>query len=193
MRKICFLAFFVLIILLSFNISFAGYYPEPGFAQDLTLTPVPQSDYNLPYPGLLPDSPLYIFRVIRDKVVSFLISDPKRKAEFDLLQADKRLNAGVFMLDSANQNDKKMKLAVSTMSKAENYFGSAIESAKEAKRKGMDVMGIAGKLIDSSRKHQEILRLYKEKSGQNIKDSFVSLEKRAVGFESEAKSLISKR
>src|SRR3989344_6985739 len=52
-------------------------------------------EYTLPYPGILPDNLLYPIKVFRDRIVSFLISDPLKKAEFNLLQADKRLQAGV--------------------------------------------------------------------------------------------------
>src|SRR5438309_421306 len=55
-------------------------------------TPSPVSiSYQLPYPGMLPDNPLYFLKVIRDGVWSFLLSNPLKKADFDLLQADKRV------------------------------------------------------------------------------------------------------
>src|SRR3989344_5431146 len=78
-------------------------------------------EYNLPYPGLLPDSPFYSLKSLRDKIVSFLISSPLKKAEFNLLQADKRLNAGLYLFNSAKQNGgdkdaKKINLAIVTIS-----------------------------------------------------------------------------
>src|SRR5581483_4884765 len=87
--------------------------------------------YTMPYPGLLPDSPLYPLKAFRDKVVSVLISDPQKQAEFDLLQADKRLGAGIALL---KKNKKDYKLAESTIDKGENYFGLAIDKTKEAKK-----------------------------------------------------------
>ncbi len=47
-------------------------------------------EYALPYPGLLPDSPLYILKAIRDRIIEVLISDTMKKANFELLAADKR-------------------------------------------------------------------------------------------------------
>ena len=32
--------------------------------------------YNLPYPGLLPDNRFYLLKMIRDRVVGMLIADP---------------------------------------------------------------------------------------------------------------------
>jgi len=180
MKKIWLLIFSLLILLASFNISFAGSHSEPGFAKD----PAEKVNYELPYPGLLPDSPLYFLRIIRDKTVGFLIADPKKKAEFDLLQADKRLNAGIYLF-------KKNKIAqsLSTVSKAENYFQEAIQKIKEARRQGTETTGIINKLIDSSKKHQEVLRSLMEKTPQNFKVSFNRELQRINDFEKEVISL----
>ncbi|MDO8583296.1 MAG: DUF5667 domain-containing protein [bacterium] len=183
MRKIWILVLPLLIFLLSFN---------TAFAEDLSPTPTSQSNYELPYPGLLPDSPLYFFRVIRDRIVSLLISDPLKKAEFDLLQADKRLNAGVYLFNSSKKNDKNMELAISTISKAENYFENATQKLKEAKKEGRDILEMGNRLMESSIKHQEVLSLLKERSPKNFKTKFDMEAKRVAGFETEVKSLIPK-
>ena len=57
------------------------------------MTPTPTPNYLLPYPGMLPDNPLYMLKAMRDRVINFLIADSQKKAEFYLLQSDKRLNA----------------------------------------------------------------------------------------------------
>src|SRR5438105_4293482 len=62
------------------------------------LTPTQMPDYKLPYPGILPDNPLYFIKTARDRLVGFLISDPVRKAEFDVLQADKRIGMGELLV-----------------------------------------------------------------------------------------------
>lgn len=168
MKKICLLVISFLIFLLSFNISFAQ-----------TATPNSQQiNYELPYPGLLPDSPLYFLRVIRDKIVGLLISDPLKKAEFNLLQADKRLNAGIYLF-----NKGKVSLAFSTVSKAENYFGEAIDKIGEAKMEGKDVKRMEEKLMNALRKHQEELGKLIEKADKNLKASFEKEQKRTAGFE----------
>lgn len=141
-------------------------------------------NYELPYPGLLPDSPIYFLRIIRDKMVSFLISDPLKKSEFDLLQADKRLNAGIYLFKKG-----KVSMSISTISKAENYFEQAIEKAKEARSEGMAINEITRKLIDSSKKHQEELDFLEKKSPQNFKASFELLLQRVNNFEKEAIAL----
>jgi len=182
MRKTGLLAFSFLIFLLSFNIYFAKNF---SFAQEPVSSDSAQKvNYELPYPGLLPDHPLYFLRIIRDKIVGFLISDVKRKAEFDLLQSDKRLNAGAYLF-----NKKKFEEAISVISKAENYFGQALQKTKEARGQGMETTEIANKLIDSSKKHQEVLKSLEKKSPQNFKSSFNIQLQRVDKFVEEAISL----
>lgn len=174
MKKICVLTLSLLVFLLSFNISFAQ-----------EISPTPKVDYELPYPGLLPDSPIYFLRIIRDKTVSFLISDPLKKAEFNLLQADKRLNAGIYLFKKG-----KFSLALSTISKAENYFEESLEKARKARGEGMDISDIVRKLTNSARKHQEELSSLEEKSPQSFKESFKTQRKRVEVFEKEVRRLI---
>ena len=162
----------LLIFLLSFNIS---------FAQEISPTPNPKVNYELPYPGLLPDHPLYILKIIRDRIVDFLISDPLKKAEFNLLQADKRLNAGIYLF-----NKDKIVMSISTISKAENYFEKAIRKIKEARGQGRETSKITNKIINSAKKHKEVLKSLEEKAPEDFKSIFNSQLKRADKFAQEA-------
>lgn len=129
----------------------------------LTITPSPSpkpsvavvNDYALPYPGLLPDSPLYVFKAIRDKLVSVLIKDPKKQAEFDLLQADKRIAAAMYLLQESRSKEQ---LALQTVSKGDNYFFFAIENAAIAKKRGEDVNGFLDTMLSSAQKHEQIMK-----------------------------------
>jgi|SRR3989344_8479919 len=169
MQKIYLLVFSLLIFLLGFNTS---------FAETLSPAPVPQVDYELPYPGLLPDSPLYFLRMIRDRAISFLISDPLRKSEFDLLQADKRLNAGIYLF-----NKGKISLALSTISKAENYFEQALVKMGEAKIEGKSINEIEKKLRNALKKHRQELEYMTQKVSKNIKGNFEREQERLASFE----------
>ena len=126
----------------------------PLFASSENQTRVVESDYALPYPGLLPDNPLYVAKAIRDGIVRFFISDPKQKASFDLLQADKRLSAAL-MLSQQQHFDES--LIIQTISKAENYFSYAIGEVKTAKSQGEEVNGLLDQLRDSSFKHEQVI------------------------------------
>lgn len=118
-------------------------------------TPVRQVEYELPYPGLLPDNPLYVFKTARDRIIGMLISDPSKKASFDLLQAEKRFQAGLMLYQ---QDEKKQDLAVTTLSKGQNYLDEAITTAAEAKRQKKEIGDFPNKVRNSIRKQQELLR-----------------------------------
>lgn len=182
MQRIYFLAFVLLIFLSSTKLVLDLFSFNPAFAnQDL----VGQEEvtYELPYPGILPDSPFYFLKVIRDKTVGFLISDPLRKAEFNLLQADKRLNAGIHLFNSAKQNEKKIKLAISTISKAENYFEEALGKIDDAKMEGRNIDEMKGKLRTALKKHQQELGYMIQKVDKNFEANFKREQKRITGFE----------
>ena len=128
---------------------------SPVYADEPSITPAPTPvAYQLPYPGLLPDNPLYFLKALRDSVEGFLISSPLQKADFDLLQADKRVNASYLLL---TQENGKEALAATTFSKAENYFEDAISKATEAKKQGMDIHDVVKRLTVANLKHKEVL------------------------------------
>jgi len=60
---------------------------------------VAAGDYALPYPGVLPDSPVWIAKDWRDRIVSWFIFDKEKKAKYYLFLADKRLAAGKMLSD----------------------------------------------------------------------------------------------
>lgn len=180
MRKLFFLSiiFFLFSFVLS-PVSFAQESASPSPEITPTVTPT-QVEYQLPYPGLLPDNKFYYLKTLRDRIVSFLISDPLKKAEFNLLQADKRLNAGIALF-----NKGKGDLAHATISKGENYFEKAISELKEARRQGMGTSDTARRLFLAAKKHQEVLSDLEKRSPDNLKESFAALKKRVVNFESK--------
>ena len=178
MKKVCPLALSCIIFLLSFSIFSAKIYAADNLSASSSSQQASKINYELPYPGLLPDSYLYIFRVIRDRIVGFLISDPLKKSEFDLLQSDKRLNAGIMLL-----NKGKTSLSLETISKAGNYFDEALVEAGKAKKQGMNVTEMMGKLRNALVKHEQELRDLTQKVSANFKQSFEKERERAVGFQ----------
>lgn len=140
----------------------------------LTPSPSPVA-YQLPYPGMLPDNPLYFIKVIRDAVWSFLISSPLKKADFDLLQADKRVNASYLLV---TQEKGKAELAEMTFSKGENYFDAALLQTANAKKQGMDIGDIVKRLSVANLKHKETLTGIESSVGKEKKKLFKQDEDR---------------
>lgn len=109
--------------------------------------------YTLPYPGILPDHPLYILKQIRDGILDRLIVDPLRKAEFHVLQADKRLNMGIALVEKG-----KGTLAETTVSKGEKYMERAVSGLSTFKSTGRPVpASLIDRLTRSMEKHVEVL------------------------------------
>jgi len=112
--------------------------------------PVQVIDYPLPYPGILPNNPLYPIKMIRDKIVLLIIVDPYKKAKFNLLQSDKRIQAAIFLVKEDKKNGK---LAVTTIEKGENYFHDAVFEAASLKKQGQDIGRFLDNLNNSASKH----------------------------------------
>lgn len=90
--------------------------------------------YQFPWPGILPDSPLYKLKVLRNKIIPRLIISPVKRIEFDLLMADKTLYAGKLLLEKG-----KVALAAETALKGENYFSILVSEYRTARVKKITV------------------------------------------------------
>lgn len=117
-------------------------------------TPTPtRSEYVLPYPGILPDHPLFVVKRFRDWIIELLITDPVRKAEFYILQADKRLNMGVFL-----KNQGKEGLTPKVFSEAETFRRQALAELNKVSQGGREIPAyVVERLEQSLVKHIEAL------------------------------------
>ncbi len=143
---------------------------------------VQKSEYVLPYPGILPDHPLYFLKQARDKILDFLIVDPLRKAEFYILQADKRLGMGMMLLDKGIGA-----LAETTMSKGENYMEQAISSLVNLKASGKETPGyLVDRLERSVDKHIEVIAARSSNESGPVKDALTGLLERVKKLRTQA-------
>lgn len=170
MRKI------VLVILLIIAFAFST---ENSTAQESTTAAELAQDtsYQLPYPGILPDSSFYPLKVFRDRIVEFLIADALKKSEFYLLEADKHLNSGIFLFKKG-----KISLAETTISKGENYLEKSFSKIEEAKNLKLDTASIERKFNTSVRVHRAYLAILKKDSQKEFKGKFAALEIRVAKF-----------
>lgn len=182
-----FLVIFILLFLLASPLFASLAFADDQMTNQTVPTPTPV-EYQLPYPGLLPDSPLYFLKTLRDRVIDFLVSDPLKKSELDLLLADKRLSSGIALLDKRNAS-----LAESTISKGENYLDEAILQARSAKAQGMDTKSITEQIFMSVKKHEQILVDLKSKAPANFKQKFQNLWDRAMQLEKQVNEIRSKQ
>lgn len=121
--------------------------------QAALVTTTAKVDYELPYPGMLPDNPLYFLKQARDWILDKLIMDPVKKTEFYILQADKRLVMGT-TLDASG----KATLGEQVISKGEKYMNNAVQSLLTMKSQGKDIPGyIVDHVTRAIAKHGEVL------------------------------------
>ena len=104
-------------------------------------------EYSLPYPGILPDSPVYFLKVIRDQVVTFFITNPGQRSFYLVFLSDKRLAAGEALARKGNRD-----LAATTFLRSEDYFKQAVDLATRTNNQDL-----WAKLLVSGAKHSEIL------------------------------------
>jgi len=173
MRNYLILIFLPIVLFFIFVLSVGSAFAQNEIATKSSEAVVTKSDYNLPYPGILPDNPLYFLKAFRDKVVSFLINDSVKKAEFNLLTSDKRIAAAQSLLDK----DKK-ELSITTISKSTNYFFNAVASVQEAKKTGKETGGILTSLSASVKKHIEVLENMQKIKDNNFKEDLQREEAR---------------
>lgn len=106
--------------------------------------------YDLAFPGILPDHPLYKLKVLRDKLLISFIANPEKRVDFYVLKADKGILATAMLIDK-----NKIKLAEETALKAEHNYTLLTEEFYKFREKPK--AEFFQKLKTASLKHQEVL------------------------------------
>ncbi|MFA6005591.1 MAG: DUF5667 domain-containing protein [Patescibacteria group bacterium] len=126
-------------------------------------------EYQLPYPGILPDNPLYPAKVVRDRMMEFFTREPLKKSELYLLFADKRINMAQFIRQT------NWSLTEETASKAEKYLLKLQDSLVAAKNMGLTPTGSFIKKVKLAGKaHNKILKSLKKSAPSEFKNKFDS-------------------
>jgi hypothetical protein len=143
--------FFFFLFLVAFCIIFTTGVHAQLSSPSVTPSPTPVLvKYDLAYPGILPDNPLYKLKVLRDKITLALIANPQKKIEYLLLQTDKGILATAMLIDKG-----EIDLAQQTALKAENNYTLITQElfrlVKQPDQSFFD------NLKTASLKHQEVL------------------------------------
>ena len=147
-----------------------------------------QVQYELPYPGMLPDNPLYFLKTFRDAIVKFLISDSLKEAEFNILTSNKRAYAALLL----SEKDKH-ELTLETMSKSNNYLHEAAVSLGKAREKKLEIGVALDNAQKSVKKHREVFsQQILPNTPENMKSTMEREIKRLEDIEKAVNSLASK-
>lgn len=155
MKKLFFALCLFLALPFFWNDSIVALSPRVSDIPKPSVTPTPQPvEYTLPYPGILPTHPLYMVKLLRDKIIEMLITDPLSKADFYILQADKKLNMSISLT-----NAKKAKEAGTALGESLAAREQSLTILINHKKSGSTVPGhLTEKFFLSLEKHLEILR-----------------------------------
>lgn len=109
--------------------------------------------YELPYPGIMKDNPLYIFKTIRDRVLEFSTRDNLKKAQLRVLFSDKGVRAAELL--QKNGHDEQV---VTELQTSQSYFKKAIRDVVLSKQQGVSASAeLVNKMKLSNLKHREVI------------------------------------
>lgn len=156
------------------------------FAQDFSVSPEPSPQtYDMAYPGILPDHPLYFLKVARAQVMDFFTGQPLDKASFELLQSDKHLAAGYTLL----KQNQSTELAYESVDTAQDYLEEAMHQTSVAKKNGMDIQEMCQKLKLASTQHTLMLTELEKYVVEKDKAKFQEEKTRAKDLSKRAATL----
>ena len=111
-------------------------------------------NYYLPYPGrILPDSPFWPLKAMRDRVWLWVTTNPTRKVELKLLFADKRIGSSKILFRKG-----KMEKGLSILAKAEKYLEEASLDEEKIRKEGFDTTDVLIRISNSSLKHYQVMQ-----------------------------------
>jgi len=128
-----------------------------SFAANTHSQPITLSDrkviYELPFACILPDSPLYVIKQIRDTIIEFMTRDYMKKSELLLVASDKKINMALQLSKKG-----KVKLMLETLKAAEKQANSIPDIIAESRKQGVSPYeGFTFKLKLSNVKHREVI------------------------------------
>ncbi|MBL7036626.1 hypothetical protein ISR94_02135 [Candidatus Microgenomates bacterium] len=165
---------------------FRGATPRYAFSP---ATPIPKSeakeemveiDYQLPYPGkVIPGDFLWYPKVLRDKLQYLLSFTPQKKAEFNLLCANKRLGMALMLFENG-----KPDLAYSTLTKSEKYLENVFTNNPE------DIQFLK-ELSNASLKHIQVIeQLLVPLSPEDLQPKVIESANKARNSYNKARDLL---
>ncbi len=150
--KKAFLITFAILLVLFLSLPFF-YILSPATSSQIADTSDDGVMYTLPFPGILPDHPLYFMKAARDKIMEFTTRNNTEKAKEYLLLSDKRA-AMAIMLAKKGKNE----LAITTFSKGEKYALKIPPLLLASKKQGVSYSEeTVTTLKQSNLKHKELL------------------------------------
>lgn len=111
-------------------------------------------DYYFAHPGsVLPDHVLWPVKALRDKIWLFVTTDPAKKAELNLLFADKRIGSAKILFEKDNPE-----LGFTTLTKSQKYFEKACRIEQAIRETGLNTDELTRRLTLAALKHRQTIK-----------------------------------
>lgn len=158
----------LIILFLFFVITFICVGASRVFSQDnggqITIE-AKKIEYQLPYPGILPDHPLYFVKSVRDNLIIFFTRDFLQKAQLYLLLSDKKAAMAQKLTEKG-----KWAMASEQALESEQEFDRILTLIKDSKQQGVSPPeDLTLKINLSNQKHKEIIEQILKGSPQGQK------------------------
>lgn len=129
-------------------------------------------DYPLIYQGsVLPGDILWPAKAIRDRIWLLVTTNPGRRAELDLLFADKRLVSAKVLFERGEYD-----LGISTLTKAEKYLEEAWVQEEKNRQNGMNTDEMLARLALASLKHIEMMQVMLVGAPEDVRPIIIRIE-----------------
>ncbi len=152
--------FFVVVLMQAAQPAFAEEKPVPI---DMEINAV---EYDLPYPGMLPDHPLYVLKSARDAVMVFLTRDYIKKSELMLLLSDKHVAMAMALAKNGEWGD-----AAELLQQSEDMFDEMLTTLEESASQGVSPgEELIQQVTMSNEKHKEVIQQLLITSPQGSRD-----------------------
>lgn len=154
--------YFVSIILMQTSVQMV-YADEKPAPIDMEIDTV---EYDLPYPGMLPDHPLYVLKSARDAVMVFLTRDYIKKSELMLLLSDKHVAMAMALAKNGEWSD-----AAELLQQSEDMFDEMLKTLDESTSQGVSPSHeLMQQVLMSNEKHKEVIQQLLVTSPQGSRD-----------------------
>jgi hypothetical protein len=150
------IATYILVLIFSLGIfslalSHQAYAQEKSAPIDMEISKI---EYDLPYPGMLPDHPLYVLKSTRDTLMVFFTRDHMKKAELLLLLSDKYTSMGIALAEEGQWG-----ASAEALQQSEDTFAEMLDTVKTSQSQGVSPSEeFIQKITLSNDKHKEIIQ-----------------------------------
>ncbi|MFW5704158.1 MAG: DUF5667 domain-containing protein [Patescibacteria group bacterium] len=153
-------------------------------AQPITTFEEESVEYQLPYPGILVDNPLYFVKSIRNRLLIMFASSSLDKAQEYLNQSNKKLAMAEPLREKG-----KIKRTVGVVEDANDLFQKAVEQYKMIEDRPEEKPALLEELKIANRKHRQVIEDLLKNIPQGELESIEDLREENIAIGEELSQL----